>query len=155
MKPTKVLLLVFLLGVLPLAVYGIYAQILAARELQPAIEKALITPYTAALIQGRYEEAYRNLTSPSFQSTYSLEDFSKAQAETRERLGELMEIRTHRGFSAAGNLFSGRSYYQGGLIYRYTKGEVLVVWEVARYDQSFRIDAMFQDLEETLVPGIH
>jgi hypothetical protein len=150
----RMMLLVFLLGVLPLAIYGIYTQIQFSRKVQPIITATLVDPYAKAVNEGRYEEAYRNFTSPAFQSTYGLEDFLKAQAETRDKLGLLTRIQARSSFSAAGNLFDDRRFFRGELTYLYEKGEVLVVWEISQQGDTYKIDAQFEDLTETLRPGI-
>jgi hypothetical protein len=40
------------------------------------------------------------------------------------------------------------------LTYLYEKGEVLVVWEISQQGDTYKIDAQFEDLTETLRPGI-
>lgn len=151
----RLLLGLLIFGILPLAIFGIIQQVRAARERQPLIDSMLIQPYAEALKEGRYAEAYRDLTSQGYRSAYSLEDFEKAQQAARAARGALTAIRVRSAFQGAGNLFSGRSFLRGELTYRYEKGEVLVVWEISEVDKTFRIDAQFEELTETLRAGIY
>jgi len=152
----KLLLQVFLLVIIPLACYGVYVQYQTGVQINPEITATLIVPYSETLAAGRYDDAYQRFTSQNFRKTCSLDEFLKAQRSNKSNFGDLFEVTLRQGspFQAAGNLFSGRSYYQGGLLYRYSNKEVLVVWEVVKDDGLMRIDSIYQEFHERLSPAI-
>jgi len=150
-------LYLFLFAVLPLALYGIYVQYQTAMRLTPEIVNTLVEPYSKALSSGNQAEAYRRFTSTGFRKRNSPASYLKAQEANTAEFGKLLGITTRKGdaFKSAGNLFSGRRYYQGNMLYRYEKKELFVVWEVVREDDEFRIDATFLESLEMLSPGIY
>jgi hypothetical protein len=156
MRWRKLLLQVFVLVIIPLACYGVYIQYQTGVRINPEIAATLVVPYSAAIVAGQYSDAYQRFTSPNFRETCSLDEFLKAQHRNKLNFGDLLEVTPRLGspFQAAGNLFSGRSYYQGGLLYRYSHKEVLAVWEVVRNDGVMRIDSIYQEFPERLSPAI-
>jgi len=156
MRWQNLLLKIFLLVIIPLACYGVYVQYQTGVRTNPEIAATLIAPYSAALVAGRYGDAYQRFTSPNFREACSLDEFLEAQHRNKSNFGDLLEVTPRQGspFQAAGNLFSGQSYYQGGLLYRYSHKEVLVVWEVVKDDGAMRIDNIYQEFHERLSPAI-
>lgn len=156
MRWQKLLLKIFLLVIIPLACYGVYIQYQTGVRINPEIAATLVVPYSAALAAGRYGDAYQRFTTPNFRKTCSLDEFLEVQHRNKLNFGDFLEVTPRQGspFQAAGNLFSGRSYYQGGLLYRYSNKEVLVVWEVVRDDETMRIDSIYQECHERLSPSI-
>ena len=152
----KALLLLFLLVVLPAAVYGLWAQYRNATRITPEIARTLVAPYAEAVRAGDYEGAYRRYTSAAFKAAVSFDRYVRAQQHNLEDLGTLqsVEVRETEPFQSAGNLFSGRRWYQGGLDWRGARRPVWVQWEVVEEGGGYRIEAMYEVHEETLSPRV-
>lgn len=65
-----------------------------------------------------------------------------------------MTLKENDPFQSAGNLFSGRRYHEGGLVWRGQKRETWVFWQVVQEDKVYKIDAMAQLFLERLTPRI-
>ena len=152
----KTLLLVFLVVVVPTAVYGVYIQIHNARRVIPEIQRTLVEPYAAAIKAGDYTRAYRRYTSGAFREAHSLDEYATAQRVNLEDLGPLVELTLNKNapFQSAGNLFSGRRYHQGSLVWRGEKRQAWVNWEVSLEDGMYMIDAMAEERLDSLSPRI-
>jgi hypothetical protein len=152
----KVLLLLVLLVVVPTAMYGVYVQYLTATRVIPEIRRTLVEPYADAILAGDYAAAYHRYTSASFRNTHSFDEYLKAQHANLEEFGPLVALSLNKNapFQSAGNLFSGRRYHQGSLVWRGQKREALVNWEVTREGDEYRIDATAEESVERLSPRI-
>ncbi len=152
----SILLLLFLVVVVPLAIYGVYAQYQAATRLAPEIQRTLIEPYASAIKAGDYTTAYSRHTSAAFKAAHSLDQYVAAQQANIKEFGALLELipRQTEPFQSAGNLFSGRRYLQGGLLWRGQKGEAWAHWEVVQEEGTYRIDASAEAFHEHLSPRI-
>jgi len=152
----KALLLVFLGIVVPLAVYGVYVQYRTATQIVPEIRETLVEPYVRALQAGDYAAAHRLFTSAAFKAAHSLEEYLEAQRINQAEFGPLAEVtlQDSEPFQSAGNLFSGRRYYWGGLVWRGQNRETWVYWEVVREAGAFKIDAMAERFHERLDPRL-
>jgi hypothetical protein len=152
----KALLLLFLVVVVPTAIYGVYVQYHNATRVIPEIRRTLVEPYAAAIKAGDYTRAYRRYTSRAFREAHSLDEYLGAQQANLEDLGPLVELTLKQDapFQSAGNLFSGRRYHQGSLVWRGEKREAWVNWEVTLEDDMYTIDAMAEEFLERLSPRI-
>ncbi|HOI94283.1 MAG TPA: hypothetical protein PK250_06210 [Syntrophobacter fumaroxidans] len=152
----RLLLLFFLVVILPLGVYGIYAGYRETAETHPVIVKTLIEPYADALRAGDCAKAYHNHTSSKFRKAYSMDAYVQGHKANFDEFGplETIAIRENEAFQAANNLFSWRKYYHGGLTYRYRKAEVWVGWEIVEEDGAFKIDDTFQAFHERWDPRV-
>ncbi len=152
----KALLLVFLIVIAPLAIYGVYVHYRTATQIVPEIRQTLVEPYVRALQAGDYAAAYRLFTSAAFKAAHSLEEYLEAQRINQAEFGPLAEVtlQDSEPFQSAGNLFSGRRYYWGGLVWRGQNRETWVYWEVVREAGAFKIDAMAESFHERLDPRI-
>jgi hypothetical protein len=152
----KALLLFFLVVVVPFAVYGVYVQYRTATRINPEIRQTLVEPYAMALQAGDYAAAYERFTSAGFRAAHSLDAYLQAQRVNLAEFGPLAEVtlKENDTFQSAGNLFSGRRYYQGGLVWRGRNQETWVHWEVVREDGALKIDAMAEMFHERLAPRI-
>ncbi|MFH0782891.1 MAG: hypothetical protein V2B20_13220 [Pseudomonadota bacterium] len=103
----KLLLLIFLLVIIPLACYGVYVQYKTGVRINPEITATLMVPYSTALAVGQYRDAYQKFTSLKFHETCSMEEFLTALYRNKLNFGDLLEVipRQGRQFQAAGNLF--------------------------------------------------
>ncbi|MFZ1641966.1 MAG: hypothetical protein WAV07_11185 [Candidatus Contendobacter sp.] len=142
-----------LVVIVPVAIYGVYGQYRTATRINPEILKTLVQPYTMALQAGDHAAAYQRFTSAGFRMAHSLEMYPQAQQINLAEFGPLVEVtlKENDPFQSAGNLFSGRRDYQGGLVWRGQRRETWVNWEVVREDGTFKIDAM-EIFHERLMP---
>lgn len=152
----KLLLFLFLLVVLPTAVYGLWAQYRNATRITPEIARTLVAPYAEAVRAGDYAGAYRRYTSAAFKAAVPFDGYVRAQQRNAEDLGALqsVQVRETEPFQSAGNLFSGRRWYQGGLEWRGARRPVWVQWEVVEEEGGYRVEAMYQVHHETLSPRV-
>lgn len=152
----RILLWLFLMVVVPTAIYGVYVQYRNATQVIPEIYRTLVEPYTVAVRSGDYTTAYQRYTSAAFKQAHSFDEYLKAQNANLQDLGPLVEVtlKEDEPFQSAGNLFSGRRYHQGGLRWRGEKREAWVNWEVTQDDGAYRIDAMAETFLDGLSPRI-
>lgn len=152
----RTLLGLFLTVVVPTAIYGVYVQYRNATRMIPEIRRTLVEPYAGAIRSGDYITAYQRYTSAAFKEAHSFDEYVKAQHANLDDLGPLVEVtlKEDEPFQSAGNLFSGRRYHQGGLVWRGAKRQAWVNWEVTQDDGAYRIDAMAEEFLDGLSPRI-
>lgn len=150
------ILIIFLVVILPLGVYGFYANYRDGTSGTLRIEEDLVRPYARLVADGRSAEAYQRYTSEEFQKNCSLDAFLKAQGENTVEFGPLVELKMkdNAPFKSSFNLFAWKSYYQGGLVYRGQKGETWVAWVVVKEDGILKMDASYQSFHNRLKPRV-
>jgi hypothetical protein len=84
---SKLLLGIFVLAVIPIAVYGVYNQIVTARDVVPAIQDTLLTPYANAIAAGEYDSAHATFVSDAYRERVGLDAYRSGQQENLERFG--------------------------------------------------------------------
>lgn len=150
------LLYFFLLVILPLGIYGLYANYRDGASGTLQIENDLVRPYSQMVKAGDLTEAYQRYTSKEFKKYCSLDGYLKAHNENAAEFGPLIELslKENAPFKSTFNLFAWKTYYQGGLVYRGQKGEAWVNWEVVQEDGALKIDASHQLFLNRLKPRV-
>lgn len=86
---------IFLFAVIPVAIYGVYKQIVTARDVVPAIQEGLLTPYAQAVAAGDYDRAHASFTSDAYRGRVGLEVFRTAQKANHEAYGAPKVLEVH------------------------------------------------------------
>lgn len=150
------ILIFFLLVILPLGVYGLYANYRDGKSGTLRINEDLVRPYARLVKGGQLTEAYQRYTSEEFKRNCSLDAFLKAQDENKAEFGRLAELalKENAPFKSSFNLFAWKTYYQGGLVYRGDKGEAWTTWVVIEEDDALKMDASYQLFHNRLKPRV-
>ena len=84
---SKLLLGVFVFAVIPIAIYGVYKQIVTARDVVPAIQDTLLSPYAKAVAAGEYDSAHATFVTSDYRERVGLDAYRAAQQSNKERFG--------------------------------------------------------------------
>ncbi len=137
----KLLLGVFAAIVLPLAVYGVYRQVVTAKDVMPVIQRDVLDPYTQALAAGDLERARTSFTSADFQKRVGPDDYRVAQASNRNDFGTPKAMRL---YSCNETKEPGRPWFTScDVFYDTEKGETPISLEIVEQDGQYRIDRAF------------
>lgn len=137
----KLLLGFFLLGVIPFAVYGVYRQIVTARDVAPAIEKELLKPYAEALSGGDFEKARAVFTTEAYRGRVGLEAYRAAQQANQQTYGPPKTYAIH---VCNETKEPGRPWFiMCEVRYEGTKAEALLSIEFVEQEGTYLIDQTY------------
>ncbi|MCU0691072.1 MAG: hypothetical protein MUF54_06700 [Polyangiaceae bacterium] len=137
----KLLVGVFVLGVLPLGVYGVWSQVLTAREVVPTIQQQLLTPYASALAAGQFERAYETFTTESYRSKVDRTAYLRGQLANQDAYGEPRAL-VIQGCNDTKE--PGRGWFtMCNVRYEGTKGEAPLSLEIVERDGRYLLDRAY------------
>lgn len=137
----KLLLGFFVLGVIPFAVYGVYRQIVTARDVMPVLEEQLLAPYVEALAAGDFEKARAVFTTEAYRERVGLEEYRTSQRMNQETYGPPKAYAIHLCNETKE---PGRPWFIACEIrYEGTKGEAPLSVEFVEQEGKYLIDQTY------------
>ncbi|PKN49551.1 MAG: hypothetical protein CVU63_01845 [Deltaproteobacteria bacterium HGW-Deltaproteobacteria-20] len=137
----KLFLGFFVAVVVPLAIYGVYRQVVTATDVMPVIQQDLLDPYAQALAAGDFDRARTSYTSAEFQQRVGRDDYRAAQARNRNDFGAAKAMRL---YTCNETKEPGRPWFTScDAFFDTEKGETPISLEIVEHEGQYRIDRAF------------
>ena len=116
-----------------------FMQINTRNEVEPRIKNELILPYQELLKQGKFEEAYYQMTSPDYRTKYTLAQYIKAQDSNRSVFGNLVELKEVSGLYMKETIRGNRAVFKATYGYICQKASERIMIEAILVNGKFKL----------------
>jgi len=135
----KIIGILFVVLVVPFAIYGLWRQNNNNTNVATEIEDTIIFPYVDAIREGRFESAYISYTSAAYKEKHSLEEFQAAQQKNLTEFGTLIESAKATGIVNEQTSPGEPTIYRTERLYKAEKATKNVVYELEKEGDSFKL----------------